>query len=96
MDATVEITTLPGFLPLQNDISFQNLHTSNVDQLLGKGNTRPRAHETVLDLVCRLLLEKKKNNYYQLLILRHLTKIKATIRPLSLFRTKQKQLQNLR
>ncbi|MDP7578438.1 MAG: amidohydrolase [SAR202 cluster bacterium] len=46
MDATVEITTLPGVLPLQNDISFQNLHTSNVDQLLGKGNTRPRGHET--------------------------------------------------
>ena len=26
--------------------------------------THLRAHETVLDLVCRLLLEKKKNNTY--------------------------------
>lgn len=46
MDATVEITTLPGFLPLQNDFRLQKLHISNVDQLLGKGNTRPRGHET--------------------------------------------------
>ena len=27
--------------------------------------THLRAHETVLDLVCRLLLEKKKNNRYK-------------------------------
>ena len=27
--------------------------------------THLRAHETVLDLVCRLLLEKKKNNHLQ-------------------------------
>ena len=27
--------------------------------------THLRAHETVLDLVCRLLLEKKKNSYKQ-------------------------------
>ena len=27
--------------------------------------THLRAHETVLDLVCRLLLEKKKNNRHQ-------------------------------
>ena len=26
--------------------------------------THLRAHETVLDLVCRLLLEKKKTNYH--------------------------------
>ena len=30
--------------------------------------THLRAHETVLDLVCRLLLEKKKNNNLQLSI----------------------------
>ena len=31
--------------------------------------THLRAHETVLDLVCRLLLEKKKQRQYQLAIL---------------------------
>ena len=31
--------------------------------------THLRAHETVLDLVCRLLLEKKKNTHEQKLIL---------------------------
>ena len=30
--------------------------------------THLRAHETVLDLVCRLLLEKKKQKVYKLLI----------------------------
>ena len=29
--------------------------------------THLRAHETVLDLVCRLLLEKKKNIYHTIL-----------------------------
>ena len=30
--------------------------------------THLRAHETVLDLVCRLLLEKKKNKLYNILL----------------------------
>ena len=35
--------------------------------------THLRAHETVLDLVCRLLLEKKKNTTYQYSISRYST-----------------------
>ena len=38
-------------------------HTSNWDfMLMPVSYTHLRAHETVLDLVCRLLLEKKNNN----------------------------------
>ena len=33
-----------------------------VDELIPVSYTHLRAHETVLDLVCRLLLEKKKEN----------------------------------
>ena len=32
-------------------------------EVLAVSYTHLRAHETVLDLVCRLLLEKKKNKY---------------------------------
>ena len=44
--------------------------TENVGLIIGFGiaavsYTHLRAHETVLDLVCRLLLEKKKNNTSQ-------------------------------
>ena len=44
-----------------------------LDNVLGKGNTpvsytHLRAHETVLDLVCRLLLEKKHHNNYTYII----------------------------
>ena len=46
MGATVEITTLPGYLPLQNDDGFQELHTANVAALVGQGSTLPRGHET--------------------------------------------------
>ena len=35
--------------------------TSMIDPVLAVSYTHLRAHETVLDLVCRLLLEKKKN-----------------------------------
>ncbi len=38
------------------------------DQAMTVSYTHFRAHETVLDLVCRLLLEKKKSNVYQLLL----------------------------
>ena len=33
-----------------------------IDDSIAVSYTHLRAHETVLDLVCRLLLEKKKNN----------------------------------
>ena len=46
MGAAVEITTLPGYLPLRNDDAFQDLHTANVEALLGKGSARLRGHET--------------------------------------------------
>ena len=36
---------------------------ARVDGLVAVSYTHLRAHETVLDLVCRLLLEKKKNKY---------------------------------
>ena len=36
--------------------------------------THLRAHETVLDLVCRLLLEKKNNNHTNINILLHINK----------------------
>ena len=38
------------------------------DQAHPVSYTHLRAHETVLDLVCRLLLEKKKNITYYILI----------------------------
>ena len=38
-------------------------------QLAPVSYTHLRAHETVLDLVCRLLLEKKKNNHVYIIIL---------------------------
>ena len=37
----------------------------NDNCLFSVSYTHLRAHETVLDLVCRLLLEKKKNNKYK-------------------------------
>ena len=42
-----------------------DMKISNIDKLadyLAVSYTHLRAHETVLDLVCRLLLEKKKKN----------------------------------
>ena len=48
-----------------------SLHNSQLSRLLPVSYTHLRAHETVLDLVCRLLLEtkkqKKKHNIYILL-----------------------------
>ena len=41
--------------------------------------THLRAHETVLDLVCRLLLEKKKNTITQAHLLTKLDEVKQTI-----------------
>ena len=39
---------------------LKRLGIANVDTVIAVSYTHLRAHETVLDLVCRLLLEKKK------------------------------------
>ena len=39
-----------------------NLWVTHEDDVVPVSYTHLRAHETVLDLVCRLLLEKKKKN----------------------------------
>ena len=41
------------------------LHMHRIEKLLAVSYTHLRAHETVLDLVCRLLLEKKKQQLYK-------------------------------
>ena len=46
MGAGVTITTLPGYLPVQNDDSMQRLHTANAAALVGEGAVKPRGHET--------------------------------------------------
>ena len=49
-----------------SDIAFRIAASMALKEAMKKGNPQPvsythlRAHETVLDLVCRLLLEKKK------------------------------------
>lgn len=46
MGASVSITSIPGFLPLQNDTNMQALHTENATHLLGEGSVAQRGHET--------------------------------------------------
>ena len=46
---------------LQEKYSLQSLKPVSYTHL--------RAHETVLDLVCRLLLEKKKSKHYEIILL---------------------------
>ena len=46
MGASVSITSIPGYLPLQNDASFQALHTANATGLIGEGKVARRGHET--------------------------------------------------
>jgi amidohydrolase len=46
MGASVSITSIPGYLPLQNDASFQALHTANATGLIGEGKVAQRGHET--------------------------------------------------
>ncbi len=46
MGASVTITSIPGYLPLRNDASFQALHTDNTIGLLGEGSVAQRGHET--------------------------------------------------
>ena len=54
VDRTVAIEVL--------DRLFSELNPDVGDTLLPVSYTHLRAHETVLDLVCRLLLEKKKTH----------------------------------
>eukprot|EP00657_Telonema_sp_P-1_P001377 TRINITY_DN13336_c0_g1_i1.p1 TRINITY_DN13336_c0_g1~~TRINITY_DN13336_c0_g1_i1.p1 ORF type:complete len:127 (+),score=64.58 TRINITY_DN13336_c0_g1_i1:44-424(+) len=49
-----------GFVDLVVVAALEGLVTEEVDGLEPVSYTHLRAHETVLDLVCRLLLEKKK------------------------------------
>ena len=46
MGASVSITSIPGYLPLQNDVSLQALHTTNATKLIGEGRVAQRGHET--------------------------------------------------
>ena len=51
-------------MPLHDAIEFREALVDVPHQFLGAESvsyTHLRAHETVLDLVCRLLLEKKNN-----------------------------------
>ena len=48
--------------------------------------THLRAHETVLDLVCRLLLEKKSHQVYSHVLRIMLVTVHGTLRKLSLNR----------
>ena len=46
MGAAVTITTMPGYLPVQNDDAMQRLHTANTAALVGEGAVKQRGHET--------------------------------------------------
>ncbi|MDP6402708.1 MAG: amidohydrolase, partial [SAR202 cluster bacterium] len=46
MGASVSITTIPGYLPLQNDPSLQKLHAANSTGLVGDDGVAQRGHET--------------------------------------------------
>ena len=52
---------LYAFLQMMNGVAYYILLKSITSSSVSY--THLRAHETVLDLVCRLLLEKKKNTY---------------------------------
>ena len=51
--------------------------------------THLRAHETVLDLVCRLLLEQKKQNTTQHITLKNLPPHTLTVPPVLSMHTQQ-------
>ena len=50
---------------LQIDKVLRHVAQASTQVLAPVSYTHLRAHETVLDLVCRLLLEKKKHKYMQ-------------------------------
>ena len=58
--ATAEVVALLGATPVFVDVDAATFNMG-VDSV---SYTHLRAHETVLDLVCRLLLEKKKTKQY--------------------------------
>src|SRR5665811_1406001 len=55
-DTYVEVTKEE----LEN-VALESTRTIEIDEFVPVSYTHLRAHETVLDLVCRLLLEKKQN-----------------------------------
>ena len=68
LDRVVEVEKLTVFVASADDFTAQPKVANGASELIGKifgeagtvSYTHLRAHETVLDLVCRLLLEKKK------------------------------------
>ena len=47
---------------IDNTVGYNHFKSGKMDEYGAVSYTHLRAHETVLDLVCRLLLETKKNN----------------------------------
>ena len=54
------IRTMPENWPVNELLTENDMEHNVVDYTKSVSYTHLRAHETVLDLVCRLLLEKKK------------------------------------
>ena len=59
-DYTEQMNVDTRSLPFENDFTVSNQNDFLVINIEAVSYTHLRAHETVLDLVCRLLLEKKK------------------------------------
>ena len=68
-----KIISSPTWSGLESEKVSYNAGYTNVHELIPVSYTHLRAHETVLDLVCRLLLEKKKKpkEYTQCLLYKH-------------------------
>jgi metal-dependent amidase/aminoacylase/carboxypeptidase family protein len=43
---SVQVTTLPGYLPLQHDTAMLDLYRANAAALVGAANVRPLGHRT--------------------------------------------------
>ena len=63
---TVLRATKPQFVYTHNLADKHDTHVGVALRVIAVSYTHLRAHETVLDLVCRLLLEKKKTNWLTL------------------------------
>ena len=61
-DKKADVKTYSIKLDILNDRLDGSYHDPISMSIIAVYYTHLRAHETVLDLVCRLLLEKKKNN----------------------------------
>ena len=55
-----------NFYPFEKTLEQTTNHSKIIENIDAVSYTHLRAHETVLDLVCRLLLEKKKHNNYNI------------------------------